>query len=53
MNLVVVKTDKDGTILAQKLPKQRQPRVHHAKPTVVAIKRLTLFANNLAQPLSH
>jgi hypothetical protein len=52
-HLVVVDRDEDRPVLAQKLFQQHQPRIHHAEPAVVAVQRLALAADHLAQPAAN
>lgn len=52
-HFVVVDGDENRPVLAQKLPQQHQPRIHHAQPAVVAVQRLALAADHLAQPLAN
>ena len=47
---VVIKRDKNHSIIRQKLLQQFQTRIHHAQPFVVAAQILALFANYLMQP---
>ncbi len=47
----IINADENNTIVRQQLLQQLQARVHHAQPLVVAGQILSLFADNLAQPL--
>ena len=52
LNFVVVERDEDNSVLAQELPQQRQPGVHHAEPFVVAAEVFGFFADDLTEPLA-
>ncbi len=52
LHLVVVDADEDRPVLAQKLPQQRQPWIHHAQPAVVPVQRFAFLADHLAEPFA-
>ena len=47
----LINADKNNPIICQQLLQQLQAWVHHAQPLVMACQVLTLFADNLTQPL--
>ena len=48
--LIIIYTYKYRTIFCHQLLQQFQPRIHHAKPLVVAAQILALCADNFPQP---
>ena len=51
MQLIVVDTDKDRSVVAKQFLQQLKARIHHAAPLVVARGVLSFFADRLADPL--
>ena len=52
-DLIVIQTDENRPVLGKKLLQQRQPRIHHAQPSVVAVERFAFLADDLAEPLAN
>ena len=46
----IINTDENNAILRKQFLQQLEPRIHHAKPLVVAAQILALCADNLPQP---
>ncbi len=53
MEFIVVYADKDHTIVGEKIPQQRESRIHHAEPFVVPRQIFGFRPHDLAQPALH
>ena len=50
---MVINIDQHNPIFREKLLQQCQPRIHHTKPSVVAVERFAFLSDDLAEPLAN